>query len=45
MCDLDLTQPDGLQKLMGGVMADKCAGFVKETARVMAEELIRIATS
>ena len=45
MCDLDLTQPEGLQKLMGGVKAQKCAGFVKDTARALAEELRRIAVS
>jgi C_GCAxxG_C_C family probable redox protein len=43
LCGLDLTQLEGLQKLMGGVKADKCAGFVKETASVLAEELRRIA--
>jgi hypothetical protein len=45
MCDLDLTQIEGLQKLVGGVKADKCAGFVKDTARALAEELRRNATS
>lgn len=45
MCGLDLTGLEGLQKLMGGVKADKCAGFVKEAARALAEELSRIAAS
>jgi C_GCAxxG_C_C family probable redox protein len=45
MCDLDLTRLEGLQKLMGGVKAEKCAGFVKDTARALADELRRIAAS
>ena len=45
MCKLDLTRPTGLEKLMGGVKAEKCAGFVKETARVLAKELRQIAAN
>ena len=39
MCGLDLTTGEGLGRLMSGVKAEKCAGFVKETARVLADEL------
>ena len=45
LCGLDLTRPEGLAKLMGGVKAEKCAGFVKDAARALAEELSRIAAS
>lgn len=42
ICGLDLTQPEGIQKLFGGVKTEKCADFVREAARVLAEELHRI---
>jgi C_GCAxxG_C_C family probable redox protein len=36
---LDLTTEAGLNQLLDKVKAEKCAGFVKDTMRVLAEEL------
>jgi C_GCAxxG_C_C family probable redox protein len=45
LCELDLTTPEGLGKLMGGVKAERCAGFVKDAARELAKELRHIAAT
>jgi C_GCAxxG_C_C family probable redox protein len=45
LCGLDLTKPEGLQQLLDTVKAEKCAGLVKETARVLAKELRHIAAT
>ena len=45
LCKLDLTKPEGLQKLLSSVKAEKCADFVKDAARALAKELRRIAAS
>jgi len=36
---LDLTTPEGRQKLKAGVRAQKCAKYVATAARILAEEL------
>lgn len=39
LCGLDLTTEAGLNELLRTVKAQKCAGFVKEAARILAGEL------
>jgi len=42
LCGLNLARPGGLEKLMAGVKAEKCTGFVKDAARELAKELKKI---
>jgi hypothetical protein len=42
LCGLDLTQPEGLRKLAGGLKQGRCAPVVREAARLLAEELNQI---
>jgi C_GCAxxG_C_C family probable redox protein len=39
LCGLDLTTPEGMQKLAGGVKKDVCTKFVDAAARTMTKEL------
>lgn len=42
LCGLDLTTPEGRQKLQESVKAETCAGFVRAGAQLLAKELQRI---
>ena len=39
LCGLDLTTPEGRQKLKGGIKAQRCAELVRAGARLLANEL------
>jgi C_GCAxxG_C_C family probable redox protein len=43
MCGLDLTTEEGINQLISSVKAQKCAGFLKESARALAIELKALA--
>lgn len=43
ICGLDLTTPEGVAQLAAGVRDEKCAPAVAKAARLLAEELNRIA--
>jgi len=45
LCGINLSRPGGLEKLVGGVKDEKCAGYVKDAARELAKELKAIAKS
>jgi C_GCAxxG_C_C family probable redox protein len=45
ICGLDLTTQDGIARLAAGVRDEKCAPAVAAAARILAEELSRMAVS